>query len=140
MSVDTIVDSENANTNFLNGVCMNPATLFPTHGGNIHEFRAISHCVVLDVLSPPYAPAQGRDCTYYQVHEKVVKPQEISPTTAPSSVFVDVVIEDEKKEEEGKKEKGTAEQNVQLYLSACPEPTSFMCTNFHGYVAPDVNF
>lgn len=36
-----------------------------TTGGNIHAFTALSPCAVLDVLTPPYSPATGRDCTYY---------------------------------------------------------------------------
>jgi hypothetical protein len=38
----------------------------PPAGGNIHSFTALSPCAVLDVLTPPYAPAAGRDCTYYR--------------------------------------------------------------------------
>ncbi|KAJ0982570.1 hypothetical protein J5N97_010825 [Dioscorea zingiberensis] len=42
--------------------------LFPTAGGNIHRFTAITPCVVLDVLGPPYSNDDGRDCTYYKEH------------------------------------------------------------------------
>ncbi|KAI8477131.1 MAG: cysteamine dioxygenase, partial [Monoraphidium minutum] len=42
------------------------SVLFPADGGNIHSFTALSPCAVLDVLTPPYAPACGRDCTYYR--------------------------------------------------------------------------
>ncbi|XP_073277141.1 plant cysteine oxidase 2-like isoform X2 [Primulina huaijiensis] len=42
------------------------SVLYPTSGGNIHEFRAITPCVVLDVLGPPYSKDDGRDCSYYK--------------------------------------------------------------------------
>lgn len=42
-----------------------PFVLYPDEG-NIHSFTAKTPCAVLDVLSPPYAPEFGRDCTYYE--------------------------------------------------------------------------
>ncbi|KAK3198159.1 hypothetical protein Dsin_021574 [Dipteronia sinensis] len=42
------------------------SVLYPTTGGNIHEFTAITTCAVLDVLGPPYCKDDGRDCSYYQ--------------------------------------------------------------------------
>ncbi|GAB4823381.1 hypothetical protein N2152v2_010427 [Parachlorella kessleri] len=42
-----------------------PAVLFPTSGGNIHQFTAVTDCAVLDLLSPPYSTDDGRDCIYY---------------------------------------------------------------------------
>jgi len=40
------------------------SVLFPTRNGNIHAFRAITDCAVLDVLAPPYRGGD-RGCTYY---------------------------------------------------------------------------
>ncbi|KAI9121194.1 hypothetical protein K1719_008227 [Acacia pycnantha] len=44
------------------------SVLYPTTGGNIHEFTAITPSVVLDVLGPPYSQEDGRDCSYYKDH------------------------------------------------------------------------
>ncbi|TXG66393.1 hypothetical protein EZV62_007668 [Acer yangbiense] len=44
----------------------NTSVLYPTTGGNIHEFIAITTCAVLDVLGPPYSKDDGRDCSYYK--------------------------------------------------------------------------
>ncbi|XP_057858242.1 plant cysteine oxidase 2 isoform X2 [Cryptomeria japonica] len=43
----------------------NTSILHPTSGGNIHQFRAVTSCAVLDVLVPPYCDTAGRSCTYY---------------------------------------------------------------------------
>ncbi|XP_028766908.1 plant cysteine oxidase 2 [Neltuma alba] len=44
------------------------SVLYPTTGGNIHEFTAITPCAVLDVIGPPYSKQDGRDCSYYRDH------------------------------------------------------------------------
>ncbi|WMV21475.1 hypothetical protein MTR67_014860 [Solanum verrucosum] len=42
------------------------SVLFPESGGNMHCFKALTPCILLDVLGPPYSEPEGRHCTYYQ--------------------------------------------------------------------------
>ena len=44
-------------------------TLTPTQG-NLHQFRALTSCVILDVLTPPYDNVE-RKCTFYQVKRAI---------------------------------------------------------------------
>ena len=34
--------------------------------GNFHQFKALSTCIVLDLLMPPYDDKNGRACTFYK--------------------------------------------------------------------------
>ncbi|TKY46310.1 Plant cysteine oxidase 2 [Spatholobus suberectus] len=54
------------------------SVLYPTSGGNIHEFTAIIPCAVLDVLGPPYSNEDGSDCSYYRDHPYAAFPNEES--------------------------------------------------------------
>ena len=39
-----------------------PSVIFPSAGGNIHQFTAVTDCAVLDILAPPYSPRGGESC------------------------------------------------------------------------------
>ncbi|CAJ2672031.1 2-aminoethanethiol dioxygenase-like protein [Trifolium pratense] len=53
------------------------SVLYPTTGGNIHEFTAITPCAVLDVIGPPYSKEDGRDCSYYRDYPCDTFPNEV---------------------------------------------------------------
>lgn len=59
----------------------NTSVLYPTTGGNIHEFTAITTCAVLDVLGPPYSKDDGRDCSYYKELPLPAVPSKRNKTT-----------------------------------------------------------
>ncbi|MFS8004589.1 putative cysteamine dioxygenase [Helianthus anomalus] len=52
------------------------SVLYPTSGGNIHAFTAITPCAILDVVGPPFSKEDGRDCTYYKDVSQAIPPNE----------------------------------------------------------------
>ncbi|XP_076952930.1 plant cysteine oxidase 2-like [Bidens hawaiensis] len=50
--------------------------LYPNSGGNIHEFKAISPCAIIDVAGPPFSKIEGRDCIYFNDVADAVLPNE----------------------------------------------------------------
>ncbi|KAF5826051.1 hypothetical protein DUNSADRAFT_5205 [Dunaliella salina] len=57
-----------------------PLVLHP-RSCNLHVFQAATPCAMLDLLTPPYEPGNGRDCTYYR-EMSTLPPQEPAGTGA----------------------------------------------------------
>jgi len=54
--------------------------------GNLHQFRAITTCVILDILTPPYDETENRMCTFYKpkINGSLWKLEARSPSWMPN--------------------------------------------------------
>lgn len=63
-----------------------PAWLLSPSHGNYHEFKALTPCLIFDVLMPPYI-YPDRSCTYYSVsRDEASGSFNLAPTTLSASV------------------------------------------------------
>jgi len=72
--------------------------------GNLHTFKALTSCAVLDVFAPPYSPADGRDCTYYKILDST----------------------EDFEDKEGMLLKDVVAQKAELKLKTCSPPDEFV--------------
>ncbi|KMZ66597.1 Cysteamine dioxygenase [Zostera marina] len=98
-----------------------PSVLFPTSGGNLHTFTALTPCAILDVLSPPYSEEKGRPSTYYT--EISIPCFEgfavLKETSVPDDLFVDgalylgpeLVLDDEEDDDDDDDDVGMEEED-----------------------------
>ena len=100
---------------------------------NVHMFRALTPCAILDVLGPPYSAEDDRLCTYYRFKQ----PKLVVHTLLLASHRVDM---EELEGSDGFLKQEIVNEMSVIDIEACLPPPGFSVTRGHYRgIRPDVN-